>query len=844
MEGHTLLTGEQLFPYANKDMELVCGSLLTVRDGTIQVIHLTVKEFLEDKEVLTDPTDSYTQLIVDPTSAGLQLTLVSLEYISKNLTEPIVNLGAGSKFSEIDESRQIRLVNRLKQRPFTEYASINWLIHFVDCEGVSSCKIVEAFQNTFNSKATFCWIEMCLHLDPSSFQRIRVGLEEILEWADDTMHYAPRSIKQYTFLKNWCSTIPRVIDEIRVALHPEEIYLLDFSEIFYSNGLAETYNNHGQFVAREIKTLFANDQSHLRVQANTSIHQLQPKILPTGDLGIFIYDQTRDVFITANWQTENFRETLYVQAVKTGHRLLPLVDLEEGTDGIVLSSTMSTDGKYLGIVYELYSNDIKVSIWQIDSKLDFKKRMRSGSWARKVFSKEAHKERCVSVGIMFGEDGRVYYPLGRVQPATGIIIPFPHVGPAFDQLSWRSWRSWPMTSPPHYFNTKGDIFFGTDGAVIRYSIQDPESREHYTISKPWLVAVGPTGRHLLLGRGSPNRFCLYDTTSKTSFDLPRITSGDREAVFKFSEDETRLFCLSSECEPPHSLEALVMDLGGSTPRVRSYGKCNAWTMSFRLLESSLSICDHKEIAWCNSLDGIVYSVDLSTPEIIFPKDLVETQNVLRHYPQVSRDGMCLSLLHYGNNKAYVEKFNLNTPEQPARRFDLVWSECNDEFIPKKFSDDASILVSGVNLYHLPNEDQLPVPVAIEPIPIDTRPDNSSTASQNRKIWVSHNNDPTAYVSCCNNDNGPSLHRIDLNVRSSVEIDLDIPRLYSLYQYHLEFHPWLPLALLSCHCKPENSFGLGEEVGSDEELTMKTLDLNDLNIMSVRIPQALREISFE
>lgn len=82
VKGHALLTGEQLFSYANKDIELVCGSLLTIHDGNLQ-IHLTVKEFLGDKEAWADPTDSYTQLLVDPTSASLQLTLVSLKYISQ-----------------------------------------------------------------------------------------------------------------------------------------------------------------------------------------------------------------------------------------------------------------------------------------------------------------------------------------------------------------------------------------------------------------------------------------------------------------------------------------------------------------------------------------------------------------------------------------------------------------------------------------------------------------------------------------------------------------------------------------------------------------------------------------
>lgn len=39
MEGDTLLTDDQTFPYSDKDIELICGSLVTVRKGTLQVIH-------------------------------------------------------------------------------------------------------------------------------------------------------------------------------------------------------------------------------------------------------------------------------------------------------------------------------------------------------------------------------------------------------------------------------------------------------------------------------------------------------------------------------------------------------------------------------------------------------------------------------------------------------------------------------------------------------------------------------------------------------------------------------------------------------------------------------------
>lgn len=52
---------------------------------------------------------------------------------------------------------------------------------------------------------------------------------------------------QYMFIKNWCSTVLRVINDISIVLRPEEIYLLAFSEIFRYNGLGETHEQSWAF---------------------------------------------------------------------------------------------------------------------------------------------------------------------------------------------------------------------------------------------------------------------------------------------------------------------------------------------------------------------------------------------------------------------------------------------------------------------------------------------------------------------------------------------------------------------------------------------------------------------
>ena len=57
--------------------ELIGGSLLAVRKGTLQVIHLTVKEFLRATD---GPRNSpHAELLVDPRQASMTLTHVCLK---------------------------------------------------------------------------------------------------------------------------------------------------------------------------------------------------------------------------------------------------------------------------------------------------------------------------------------------------------------------------------------------------------------------------------------------------------------------------------------------------------------------------------------------------------------------------------------------------------------------------------------------------------------------------------------------------------------------------------------------------------------------------------------------
>ena len=162
MDGDTLLTDDQTFPYSDKEVELVCGSLVTIRKGVLQVIHLTVKEFLRSPQEKSGSTSS--RLLVNPDTGSLQLTLVCLRCISK-YAEPLVDLASQAPYIDwaLDPSA---LKCHRARAPLLEYACFSWLVHMIDCKLDDLNKITPTFQKTFGSSTTFSWIEMCMVSQP------------------------------------------------------------------------------------------------------------------------------------------------------------------------------------------------------------------------------------------------------------------------------------------------------------------------------------------------------------------------------------------------------------------------------------------------------------------------------------------------------------------------------------------------------------------------------------------------------------------------------------------------------------------------------------------------------
>ena len=153
--------------------------MVTVRHGTLQVIHLTVKEFLRSSHGLN--IAPYSNLLVNPEDASFQLTLVCLKCIGISCVKPIADLGTEALRIDINLPHDA-MAEHLLQAPLVEYASLSWVAHLTDCGENHLLEILQVFNETFESRSTFGWVEAYMIFQPDDLPRLLVGLDEILAW--------------------------------------------------------------------------------------------------------------------------------------------------------------------------------------------------------------------------------------------------------------------------------------------------------------------------------------------------------------------------------------------------------------------------------------------------------------------------------------------------------------------------------------------------------------------------------------------------------------------------------------------------------------------------------------
>ena len=719
MDGDTLLTDDRSFPYSDKDLELICGSLVTIRKGTLQVIHLTVKEFLRSSQETSDSTSP--SLLVKPEHGSLQLSLVCLRCIA-GCAEPLVDLA--SKAPQIDWTLDPGALERCQARaPLLGYAVFSWLVHLIDCEPDDLLTITRTFLKTFSSPATFSWVETCMASQPDSVLRLLVGISEVRDWLYNSgqgLQLQQEASGQ--FLASWCIAMSRIFEEYGAVLvrRPWEIYLIGLCDILGDDpNLRKLWQKYGETPLREKELHLTGYRSFRPHQEKTKPHLQLQRNLQIGHSGngFLVHNEAQNLYIWGEALIERESHCIYVQHDETGQRLPPAKDLSLDPNQFwkLVYVNLSPNGGYLVLFYLKlsdkpgldFSGDRGLTVaWRINEDISFKRRMNCEPWARVIFSHISNfvPSHNSSRAITFKDEHCCFTPIGTLDLLTATRRPLPD-----DVTNWLGNRCGFFYSCSGQYLIASEVYDSSqkrDIGARRANISEPS---HF-VDFCWkderrrMVDMSPSGRYLVLEVSCSSvkeTLYLFDTNSNETLNLPLPEPpayGDPK--FHFSRDEMRLITFLS-CR--FGLAVMIWDCLVTAPKLTSYAKLDtdSWVKPHQIY-----VHEAATLAFIVTKTRYIQRIELGD-KIEFLDASDSTDDCPHRLSTISRDCSHWALVSYGWKGGKVEIIDLTSLNTPARVFNLQWSQSDileaidgGPRFPIGISPDLSILIANAEVFDL------------------------------------------------------------------------------------------------------------------------------------------------
>ena len=857
-EGHSLLSTDGSFPYSNKDIELVCGSLVTVRNETLQIVHLTVKQYIQSP---SGPTTL--RLLTETKGASLQSTLACLSFLKRKCVEPIAQL-----FPErpIDVEDDVLDLSRLYSKdPFLEYACLSWMVHLMDCVSVEALEASRSIYETFNSPSTFGWIESCMTLQSESASRLLISLEDARDWvANLQSDGAFAEDISFLFVSRWCITMEQVLKEYSPVFEhrPAEIYYLDLASTFALHGLSDLYEQHGGLMRREKCSRFCSDKIPKPPSKEVPPGRQLANFKESMHLDFLLYEPNRDIYIWSAFSRDG-PPLLFTQSASSGRQLQPLADLENAPSDISLfmrSHAMSEDGGYLGIVYRNHrTGNFVILIWEIELTLNFTRRMQAFPWARVIhrstIDEQSHLKLWSNPCITFDPHGVCYTPNGLVRTALGAES-FAADNP-LQRLSNKIAHEFQEIQRVIYSGNGQFLFVSSETAITKYTFADLEIHFKMSLSgKTNVVSCSSlSGRYLaFVARDQPrsvsglmetqNNFSLVDTLSGETMFLPHLTGQEQKAwdyglCISIDEREAVVWFFDRQADNPELLS--VYHYAGLPNEVylRAQGKCTCDSIDH---VTGVTVTRDHRAAHYITVSGEIQRVSLGD-EIKF----LDTSDRLNEYPSqaifLSQDGSRWAGVYYGSDKAQIQIYTVLKPTEHPQciEFQRTSSFSDGSTTFMTMSMDLSVVILDWEVYSLnskPGECGLTVQTLKLPRDLGVTP--SALKSHSGYCSVDSSNEFVVYFTKGkrNFESSPecsdlfALFRINFDETSACRLHPSLPE--DMIEISAEFHPSISLLIIG--------FGLVSEAlvsGMDRiSYHMVLIDMDTMSKRAINAEQSL------
>ncbi|KAL8884110.1 MAG: hypothetical protein Q9215_007769, partial [Flavoplaca cf. flavocitrina] len=633
----------QLLLCSTRELELVCGSLVTVKGGTIQLIHLSTKEFLLDRKRASDSKHDLHAFFVRTQDDNALLSGICVRYLSTCCIPGNLSRDDSSKGWHMNDTKLFK------------YAYLNWIWHLTESSSQTLVRQKPILQRFFASRSSFHWLEICFTIDRDVHETLSTHLQAVLDWCsrEESKNCGSQSPQVLvSLLHYWSKSCLQLLDDYGPSLlsWPHEVHCIDPERIFEPSGfqILESLRQNGSYRRHHV----LNDSKLRRLSTIVPAYRALQK--HTGEderYGFFFVDETRQVFIMVDKEVTT-ASRIYCQEISSGRRLPPIIDteLEENNNCLTtIGAAPSACGQYLGIVYtwplsslegrascDFPEVTIYTAIWRLSEHLDFSGAGRP-QWARKIISLSAKALKGLVYScrpIAFDGEGFVHCPHGRINLSNGAQEPIFGVDDSREPL---------------------DVTFSGDGrsAVhLARSIEDDLIEEislqgEITTLRPGgrirdIMALSRSGRFLVWDQEVSVH--VYDRVLRRAQELDSPSAQESRATiflflrFIFSKDEKTLFGAQNEiCGSEMNTRFILWRQDNSSFRFWAEKTVRGLVEDFCLDESH----DLLYILW----PGRIWSrIDTSTPRLSdLDPDLNKPMfNRIEH--EISRDGTRMIIL--------------------------------------------------------------------------------------------------------------------------------------------------------------------------------------------------------
>ena len=543
--------------YSERDIESICGSLVTVKKQTIELIHLSAKEFFlmpAEASILSGGLEAFL-VNIDKDSAGVASSCITYLNSTEVVGEVSSTDASGQAFKD--------------SYPLAEYACFHWISHVTDATGSAMADRKNVLHEFIVSRHPFFWIEKCFIFRRHIKSALCFEIQRLLDWAnvDNTQFSLNPSVKDiFSLFSVWGQAFLRLLEDYgaMVDFRPGLVHHIDPRRFCHSkeNRLLEVFCENPAIQRHDIMRTVPNLDDFSNVHEH---RKLQKHANDDDAYALCHFDKERNAVFTVDASPGTIPQVC-CQEITTGRKLMPVVDSEfvdNAHELFAQGAVMSQGANYLAVYYVWEEKNhtfvTYTVVWALDSDLKFGQR-RIKSWAQKVFSNinvfeefDITPDTRSNRPIAFDATGNLHTPRGQIEMATGEETPFPASILKFEGN---------LT-----FSGNGEtIVLGGVGRDIWYATKagNSEAIPNSAVESPLSFQdISQTGRFLVweipAEVGPPQdifvdiKVKVFDTQTRTTIALvipnKQETRLCGQAIhFFFAEDESKLFGFIPKCD--------------------------------------------------------------------------------------------------------------------------------------------------------------------------------------------------------------------------------------------------------------------------------------------------------